>query len=132
RAGGEDHAENAQAHRQLVGDELRAGTQAAEKAVFAVAGPAAEDHAVDGDARQSEDINNAYIDVRRDDQLDRLVTPQRADMNRWNETAEGNHSVDRERRGDNRERRENEEPAIDMRGRVFFLEDEFQPVGQRL
>ena len=47
---GQHHAQDAQPQRHLVGDQLGARPQAAEEAVLVVAGPAAQDHAVDGDA----------------------------------------------------------------------------------
>ena len=68
---GQHDAQDAQAQRNLVGDQLGARPQPAEEAVFVVAGPAAEDDAVDGDAAQGEDVDHADVDARRDDQLNR-------------------------------------------------------------
>ena len=54
--------------RQFVGDQLGAAPHAAQEAVLVVAGPAAQHHAVDGDAADGEDVDHAHVDPRRDHQ----------------------------------------------------------------
>ena len=121
---------NAQAERNFVGDQLGAGAQPAQKAVFVVAGPAAEDHAVDGDARQGENVDHADIDARRDQQRNRILHAGNAQ--RRQHAAEGNRGEDRHRRGHDHDRRQAKQRFVDVAGGVFLFEDEFQPVGQRL
>ena len=51
RSGCEHDAEEAEAERNLVGHELGTAPQTAQEAILVVAGPAAEQHAIDRDAR---------------------------------------------------------------------------------
>ena len=46
--------------------------------------------------------------------------------------AKRNHGKDRQRRGHDHHRGEDEQPPIDVGRRVLFLEDHLQAVGQRL
>ncbi len=58
-----DHADDRKPHRDLVADHLRAGPEAAEDGVFAVGGPATEDHAVDLDPDHRKDEEERHIHV---------------------------------------------------------------------
>src|SRR5260370_41605519 len=59
RAADQRDAEDRQAQRNLVADDLGAGAQAAEKAVLVVRRPAAEDDAVDRETGDGEDKKDA-------------------------------------------------------------------------
>ena len=69
RAGDQDHAQDRHAQRDLVADELGAGAQAAEERVLVVRRPARQDHAVDRQAADREDVDDADVDARRDLEL---------------------------------------------------------------
>ena len=127
------HAQDAQPQRHLVGDQLGAAPQAAQEAVLVVAGPAAQDHAVDGDAAQGEDVDHAHVDAAaRRPGRSAADAPAMPRLGRQH-AAEGNHGEDRQRRDENRR----SGPAMNRTlstwaGRVFRLEDELHAVGQRL
>ena len=63
RAAHHDHAEQGQAHRDLVGDQLRGRAHRAEQAVFGARGPAAEQQAVEGDRADGEEVEDPDRDV---------------------------------------------------------------------
>ena len=129
----EHHAEDAQPQGQFVGDQLGAAPQPAQETVFVVAGPTAQNHAVDGDAAHGEDEDHAHVDARRDHQVDRLLDAPacRKDAVRQ-DAAEGDHGEDRDRRDENRHGGEEVQALIDVGGRVFGLEEKLHAVGQRL
>ena len=63
RAGQQDDAEDRHAQRDLVADDLGAGAQRAEEAVFVVGRPAAQDDAVHRQAGDGEDEQDADVDA---------------------------------------------------------------------
>ena len=52
-----------QHHRQLVGDQLAGGTQAADQRVLVGAGPAGHEHAEHRDARHGQHVEDADLEV---------------------------------------------------------------------
>src|SRR6185312_9085870 len=58
-----DHAEQRQAHRDLVGDQLRRRAHRAEEAVFGARAPTAEEETVEGDRADGEEVEDADRDV---------------------------------------------------------------------
>ena len=130
RPGREHHAQEAEAQRNLVGYELGARAQAAEEAILVVARPAAQEYAVDGDAREREHPQHAHVEARGHEQ--RLLTREAEGGDRGQRAAEGNRSEDRERRRENHEGRRRVQHFIDMPGREVFLEDDLEAVGEGL
>ena len=63
RAGAQHDADQRQAERQLVADQLRRGAQRAEQGVLVVRRPAGKRDAVDADGRDAEDDEQADVDV---------------------------------------------------------------------
>ena len=57
--GGDDHADERQALRDLVGDQLRGGAHRAEERVLRARGPAAEHQPVEGDRAEREHVQRA-------------------------------------------------------------------------
>ena len=133
RAGGRDHAEDAQSQGDFVADQLRAAPQAAEEAELVVARPAAQHDAVDGDAAQGEDVDDADVQARRHEQRDRLphAPTGRQDLGRQ-DAAEGNHGEDGDGGDEHHHGGEEVEGLVDVRRRELRLEKELHPVGQRL
>ncbi len=63
RAGAEHDADQREAERELVADDLRGGAQRAEQRVLVVRRPAGERDAVDADGGDAEDDQQADVDV---------------------------------------------------------------------
>ena len=63
RAAHHDHPEQRQPHRDLVGDQLRRAAHRPEQAVFRARRPAAEQHPVEGDRADREEVEDADRDV---------------------------------------------------------------------
>ena len=63
RAGAEQHGDDDEADRDLVGDHLRRRAERGEEGVFRVRRPAGHDHAVDLKARDGEDVEDADIEI---------------------------------------------------------------------
>ena len=62
---GHQHADQREAHRDLVGHDLRRRAQRAEERVLRVRRPAGDDDAVDAHRRHREDVEQPGVDVRR-------------------------------------------------------------------
>ena len=120
RAAHHDHAEQRQAHRDLVGDQLRGAAHRAEQAVFGARGPAAEQQAVEGDRADGEEVEDP----------DRDVDPVEADA--VLDVAPGD---DRQRHHPGEDRQQRPE-HVEHRDRVVgpeaLLADQFDEVGERL
>ena len=63
RSGAEHDADQREAERQFVADELRRGAQRAEQGVFVVRRPAGESDAVDADGSDAENDEQADVDI---------------------------------------------------------------------
>ena len=97
RAGLDDHADDREQQRQLVGDELRGGAQRAEQRELVGARPAGHEHADDREARHRQRVEHADVEV-----LDDEVGTGR------------DHEEDEERRDDDDRGREREHPAVGL------------------
>ncbi len=120
-----DHGKDAEDQRQLVADHLRRCAQTAVERVLGVAGPAAEDHAVDAEAADGHDPERTGVEVR-DGQQDRRSVDL-GDL-----AGEGNHRHGHQCCGRGDGRSQNEEPAVGSFGHELLLEDELEPVGHGL
>ena len=67
RAGLDDHADDREQQRQLVGDELRGGAQRAEQRELVGARPAGHEHADDREARHRQRVEHADVEVLDDE-----------------------------------------------------------------
>ena len=120
RAAHDDRAEQRQAHRDLVGDQLRGAAHRAEQAVFGARGPAAEQHAVEGDRADGEEVEDP----------DRDVDPVEADA--VLDVAPGDDRQ-REDAGEDRQQRPEHEQRRDRVGRPEgLLAEQLADVGERL
>ncbi len=96
RAGHQDDAEHRKRERDLVGDELRAGSHRAEQRVLRVARPAADDEAVDADRAEREHEHERDRDVRHP--AGHVVvrrSPSRSPRDDANVVERGEHGHDR-------------------------------------
>ncbi len=115
RAGEQQHGDDDEADRDFVGDHLRRRPERGEEGVFRVRRPARHDHAVDLQAGDGEDVEDADIDVGDGPALvDRDDRPGR----------------ERQPGGD--ERREQEEALVGAGRDDRLLEHEFQKIGEGL
>ena len=91
RTGAQDDADQRQAEGELVADELRGGAERAEERVLVVGAPAGKRDAVDTDAGDAEDDQEADVEVSRDlEEIDSVDLGLRA---------EGHHGDGDERAG---------------------------------
>src|SRR5687767_8425917 len=114
----EDHQDRnrAQAERQLVADHLRSGTNATEKRVFGIRGPARDDNSVNADRGDREDIEDADVDVGDDHLLAEKAAAK------WND----GQGADRR---NHRETRSNPEvELVHVSGNEVLLEQELHGV----
>ena len=115
RADAEQHGDDDEADRDLVGHHLRGRAQRAEERIFRVRRPAAHDDAVDLERGDGEDVEDADIDVGdRPARVDRDHRPGR----------------DRQHRRD--QRRQQEHALVGAGRDDRLLEDELQQVGEGL
>ena len=70
RAGAEHDADQREAESQLVADHLRAGAQRAQQGILVVRRPAGERNAVDADRGDTEDHQQADVEVGDLEQID--------------------------------------------------------------
>ena len=120
RAGHHDRAEEREAHRDLVGDELRRRAHSPEEAVLGARGPAPEQQAVERDRPEREEVEDP------DRHVDAVEAEALLDV------AERD---DRERRdpGEDHDRRGDVVQGGDRRARmVVLLADQLERVRQRL
>ena len=130
RAGCEHDPEQAEAKRNLIGDQLGTAAKATEEAVLVVAGPAAEQHAVDGNARKGEDPEHTHIEARSHQKGHRVG--QAFDAQRRQHAAEGDRRKNCQRRCEQHQRGRVVEHLVNVAGGEVFLEDDLQAVSQRL
>ncbi len=120
RAAHHDHAEQGEAHRDLVGDQLGGAAHRAEQAVLGARGPAAEQQAVEGDRADGEEVEDA----------DRHVDPVEADAVLHvapGDDRQGEHA------GEDRQQRAEDEQGPDRVGRAEgLLGEQLADVGKRL
>ena len=112
--------------RDFVADQLRARAQAPQKAVLVVRRPAPQHHAVDPQATDREDEQQANVQSGGDRQYDGLAPIP------GNHVTEGNRGEGHRGGRQDRNRRDQEQGLVGPRGNNFFLEDKFQAVCQRL
>ena len=115
RAGAQQHGDDDEADRDLVGHHLRGRAQRAEERIFRVRRPAAHDDAVDAERGDREDVEDADIDVGDH--------PAGADRDH-------RPGGEREHAGD--QRREQEHALVGARRDHRLLEHELQQVGEGL
>ena len=159
RAGDEEDAEDGDAQRDFVADELGAGAEGAEEAVLVVGRPAAEDDGVDRQAADGEDVDDADVDVRGDDELHGvdvvlrgavvlgkfllerrvvvagglLIDGLRPRVRRRRRGAAERHDGEGQQGGRHRDGRGDEvEQLVHLGGDDLFLEDELESVGDGL
>ena len=113
--GGHQHADEREAHRDFVADDLRGGAQATEERVLRVRCPAGEDDAVHAHRRHREDVEQAGVDVRQHPRV-----------------GERNHRPRRERGSKRQHRRDKEQRAARTGRDDDLLEQHLQHVGERL
>ena len=122
---GHDHADERQALRDLVGDELRGGAHRAEERVLRAARPAAEHEPVEGDRAEREDVERADRDV---DAVEPDLGAEDVDA-----VAERDDRERADRRDDREHRREAmQERRSTCAGRKCSLLSELEDVGERL
>ena len=97
RAGLDDHADDREQQRQLVGDELGGGAQRAEQRELVRARPAGHEHADDREARHRQRVEHADVEVLHDE-----VGPG------------GDHHEHEERRDDDDRGREREHAPVGL------------------
>ncbi len=126
RAGVEEHRDEGQAHRDLVGDHLRARAEPAEQGVRRPAGPAAEHDAVDADRgdRHHEEHGDRHVGQLQG-RLD--VAERDRDLRAERDHREGDEGRDR---GDHRGGEEHH--LVGGRGDDVFLQRELHAVGEAL
>ncbi len=124
RAGAENDADEREAERQFVADELRRGAERAEQGVFVVRRPAGEGDAVDAHGSDAENDEQADVDVGDLEEIEAV----RAHAGR----AEGNDGDGDERAAEREDGREQIERAIDGSGNQIFFEERFCAVDERL
>ena len=124
RSGHHDHGHERDPLRQLVGDHLRRGAQPPEQRVLGIAGPSAEHDSVHPHRRRAQDPEDRDVHVG---DLERDVVPRDVDG-----VPEGHHGQGQER-GDHGERgRDDEDDAVGAGRDDVLLEEELDPVGDRL
>ena len=115
RARAEQHGDDDEADRHLVGDHLRRRAKRGEEGIFVVRGPAGHDHAVDLQRRDGKDVENADIDVGDGPAI-----------GHWD------HGPGRERKPGGDDGREQEQALIGARRDDRLLEHEFQADRRRI
>ena len=124
RSGVEEDGDEGHRHRELVGDHLGRGAQAAEERVRRPGGPARQHDAVDADRRDGEDVEH------RDGEVGELQG--RLDAEDAHHRAEGDH---REGNEGHRRRDNGGDPVDGAMGRLgddLFLECQLEAVHERL
>ena len=119
RADAQQHGDDDEADRDLVGDHLRRRAQRAQERVFRVRRPAAHDDAVDAERGDREQVEDADVEVG-DDPLAPAVLVDR------------DHGPGGEREGRGGERRQQEHALVGAGRDDRLLEHELQEVGERL
>src|SRR5512145_1157040 len=123
----DQHADDGQAHVELIADHLRGGPQPSQQRILAVGRPSAEDNAVGTDRGEGQNVENANIDVADDERLDRdaeyLDFLARTKRNDGKTDQSRNHGEDR---------REAEHELVRAGRDDVLLEKQFQAVSNRL
>ena len=116
----QQHRNHRHAHRNFIGNHLRARPDAAEHRIFRVRRVARQHDAINAERHDAEGVEDADVQIR-DDHF--LVADLRAERNHRHDQHRGNHRDGRR------------EPEINLphaRRREILLEHEFQAVRQRL
>ena len=127
RPGVEEDRGEGGAHRDLVGDHLRAGAQAAEQRVRRAGGPAGQHDAVDADRGHREDVEHRDRQVG---QLHRGAVAEDRDLVAGR--AEGDHRDRHEGRDRRDDRRQDVDDLVGPLDDDVFLEHQLDAVGERL
>ena len=124
RAGVEEHRDQREPHRDLVGDHLGAGAEPAEQGVRRAAGPAAEHDAVDADRGDRHHEQHGHRHVG---ELQWRLVAEPRDLG-----AERDHRERHERRHRREDRRQEEDHLVGGLGDEVLLERQLHAVGERL
>ena len=116
----EEHRDDAHAHRDFVGNHLRAGTDAAEEGELRIRRVASQHDAIHAERHDAEGVEDADVQVRDD----HLLRAERG--------AERNHRHDEERRHERDGRCEPEVNLPHMRRGEVFLDEALHAVHQRM
>ena len=119
RADAQDHGDDDEADRHLVGHHLRGRAQRAHERILRVRRPAAHDDAVDGERGQRQQVEDADVEVGDHP----LAEPVLVDRD---------HRPGGEREGRGGERRQQEHALVGAGRDDRLLEGELQKVGERL
>lgn len=135
-ADGEQGRHEREAQRDFVRDHLGAGTHAAQEGELVVAGVTAQRDAVDTDAGDGEQIDDAHMDVGTH-HVDRAardghVDERNGECGDVDDAAPRNKDESHEGGHDDRNGSEAEESLIGVQGRVVFLQHELDAVGETL
>ena len=110
-----DHADEREAHEDLVAHHLRGGAQPADQGVLAARRPAGEHHAVHGQRRHGEEEEEPDVEVGDDPAL-----------------GDRDDDEGEQRRDQHQGRRDHEHPPVGERRRPVFLEEDLERVGEHL
>ena len=124
RAGVEEHRDEGQAHRDLVGDHLRRGAQGAQQRVGGARGPSGEHDAVDADRGDRQDVEHRDREVG---QLQRGDHAEDRDLGTERDDRQG-----QERGHDGDDRGDEEHGLVGGRGHDVLLEGQLDAVHQAL
>ena len=114
-AGGHQHAHQSEAHGDFVGDDLRRRPHRAEEGILGVGRPAGDDHAVDAQRGQRQQVQQPGIQIGN-----------------HHAVAEGHDCPGRDRRSKGQHRRQQEQKAIRPARNDDFLEHQLHGVGDGL
>ena len=140
-AGHQEHAEHRHPQRDLVADDLGTRPQRAEQRVLVVGAPAGQDHAVDREAAEREDVQDADVESRGEGEgevaaVGVLGLVERGDARLRVRGRYGGPERDdgdgQERGGQRHHRREQVERPVHVVGEDLLLEEELAAVGHRL
>ena len=124
RPGVQEHADEGEPHRDLVGDHLRRGAQAAEQRVRRAAGPAGQHDAVDADRRDGEDVEHGHRQVG---ELQVGLVTEDGDLG-----TERHHREREERRRRRDDRRQHEDHLVGGLRDDVLLQRQLDAVGEAL
>src|ERR1700682_2232019 len=123
-AGQYEHAHQRESQRNFVTDHLRARPQPAQQRILAVGRPTRERDAVHSKRGDAEDDQQPNVDIR---DLQRNVQAADGDP-----VAHRNHRDRSQSAHDGDDRRRDIQRLVDVRRREVFLEQELDPISQRL
>ena len=119
RADAQQHGDDHEADRDLVGHHLRGRPERAEEGILRVGGPAAHDHAVDAERGDGEQVENADIEVGDHPAAPAVLVHR-------------DHRPCRQRQHRGNDRRQQEHALVGAGRDQRLLEHELEQVGERL